>query len=118
VAQSFRTAFDKNVSDFRDKDILHLIRSDVREFELTTPRETIIAKKEEQSPESWVLSRTGAPAELTEIHNVLNTLTDLRAISFASEKSTNLSAYGLAAPTVKVLIKKQDQARIGVSVGK
>ncbi len=119
VPRTLRSAFDKPLKDYRNKEILGLSRADVLEAEIQTPSENYILKRPTPDKEEWTLARDLIPADTTEWNKTLNALVELKATDFASESATNLAQYGLAKPARKISIaQKEGGKKTVLSLGK
>ncbi len=114
--QTLRTSFDKDVAEYRNKKILSLNRTDVRELEVRTGDGSFVLQRPDGS-EKWLLAREGLPANDTEVNKTLNTVLDMRATAFAHDKATDLAKWGLAPAAVTLTFKKANGQTL-VSFGK
>ena len=116
TAQTVRSGFDKSVKDIRSKSVVPLQRFQIAEVEIQNSKENIVLKKDDK--DSWTLLRDNAPADVAEWNKTLNAIVDLRAVDFPTEKTTDLSAYGLKSPKAKITLKKVgDQTKVGLIIG-
>lgn len=116
AGEGLRTNFDKDVNAFRSKAVATIAQIDVNEMEIQNSSGSIVFKKGEQ--DVWQLLRDDAPASNTEVSKSLNAVTDLRALGFASEKPSDMAAFGLRPPLIKVTLKKaRDKGKQTIWVG-
>lgn len=114
--QTLRTSFDKDVTEYRNKKILSLSRTDVKEMEVRLGGQSFVLQRVDGS-EKWTLARERLPANDTEVNKTLNTVLDMRATAFAHDKATDLAKWGLAPAAVTLTFKKADGQAL-VSFGK
>ncbi len=94
-AIAIRTSFDKEASEYRNKKVLPFTRNDVDEVEIKSSKHSFILRRSEKN--GWMLSREGVPASESEVNKLVNGLTDLQAVGFASENGTaTLGKFGLS----------------------
>ncbi len=105
--QTLRSSFDKDVAEYRNKKVLPFGRADVTELEIRSKGDSFVLKKDDQ--ERWLLARENLPAADNEVNKTLNSLVEMNATAFATEKGGSvLAKYGLAPAAVTVTFKKKE----------
>jgi hypothetical protein len=111
TSKSLKTTLDRLLKDFRNKNILNTSRFEVSEIEIQNPKEHYSVKKDGEA--SWTLTRENLPADPTEWNKILNTLSEIKAIDFASEKAADSAKFGLSnAATIATLSFQKDKPKI------
>lgn len=105
TSKSLKTTLDKELKDFRNKNIFNVSRFEVTEVEIQNAKEHYSVKKDGDA--SWTLTRENLPADLTEWNKTVNALSELKALDFASEKAADSAKYGLVTPETKATITLQ-----------
>lgn len=107
VPLTVRSSFDKDPSEYRNKRVMNLSRSDITEAEIKTPSDAFVLKKTDG--EQWTLVREAIPAADAEVNKTLNAVLEMLATSFPTEKgSAAMGKYGLAPAGVTFDFKKKD----------
>jgi uncharacterized protein DUF4340 len=114
---AFRTTMDKQVKDLRDKTILSFSDADVHKIEIQGDGKDIVLSEKDNA---WSIEKpTAYAADGGTVRNLLSTLRSLRAVDFPSEDATDLAAYGLDKPRLKVtLTLGNDATEKALAVGK
>jgi hypothetical protein len=117
TTSAFRSGMDKKVKDLRDKTILNFADTDVQKIDLRGEGKDLVLV---QKDDHWTIERPGPyAADATTMRSFLSTLRSLRAVDFPSDRPTDLSAYGLDNPRLKVsLYLGKDNAEKDLLIGK
>jgi len=117
VPKSLRTNLDKDTQAIRNKEIVTLLRPDVSEVEIQTPKENMVVKKDDK--DNWTLAREGLPVENNEWTKTLGAILEVKATDFVSEDGKELARFGLHKPEVKIWLRSaKSQIRTGVWIGR
>ena len=93
----FLTAFQKDPSDLRSKDLFSFSMFDVNRLEVDTPAGHRVFERQNNKWKQTAPSPKDEPTE--KVESLLNRLRDLRATAFP--KGENLAAFGLAKPAYR-----------------
>lgn len=116
VSRSLRTTFEKDASQYRNKQLVPWKREDIAEMEIQLPKENVVLKKDDKN--NWILSRENLPADTNETNKSLSAVSDMRAQAITTDKATSLSEFGLSSPAVKLTLSKKDNTHFGLVIGK
>jgi hypothetical protein len=99
---AFRSGMDKTVKDLRDKTILAFTDDDLQKLQISTPDTTTELVRKEgtwriERPEAW-------PADAVAVRSFLSTLRSMRATDFPADAPTDLAAYGLDNPRLRIVL--------------
>jgi hypothetical protein len=98
LPESLLVGTSKSLQDLRDKNVLHIVTSDVVSFELKNPSGQLSAKKEK---DEWRFTKpTEAAGDGSNIDSLLATIATAKMIAFSNETPDNLAKYGLANPAI------------------
>lgn len=103
VPSHVEASLSKKPFDYRDRDLLHVKREDVRTLEVTGPEGSYALAR--QAGDEWAFTRPLATrAARWSVDSLLGSLESLRMESVAAEAADDMKPFGLAAParTVKV----------------
>lgn len=116
IASWLQTNFEKKPFDFRDRDLLHLKRDDVRTLEVDGPEGGFALAKKDDGEWGFtkpVVTRAGRWS----VDGLLSTLEGLRFDSIAAEDAKDLKPYGLAKPTRTVTASLADGSQRKLEIG-
>ena len=108
--------FEKKAFDFRDRDLLHLKRDDVRSVEVTGPEGnyTLVKKGDGE----WGFTAPVATrAARWPVDSLLSALEGLRFDAIVAEDAKDLKAYGLAKPGRSVSVTLGDGSQRRLEIG-
>jgi hypothetical protein len=119
---SLRYAFDKDLKDFRKREITDLEAAELTGVALSSPKGTFKFERPATEGAVWaqVLAKGEKPiAKLDPEHveTLANTAAHLRAADFAATTEAD-SVTGLASAETKVELTKKDGSKIDVAIGK
>jgi hypothetical protein len=117
TSSAFRSGMDKKVKDLRDKTIIAFTDTDVNRIDIQgSDKDLRLVKKDDV----WTIEQPGPyAADAATIRSFLSTLRSIRAVDFPDDHPTDLSAYGLDHPRLKVtLYLGKDNAARSVLLGK
>lgn len=97
INRSLPTSFEKSVFELRNKKLVSIPRSEIKEVEIAQSGGQFVVSK--TSEEKWLLTRDGHPVDSTAWSKFLGNVSELKALAVASE-TADLSTYGLTAPQV------------------
>ncbi|MEW6442965.1 MAG: DUF4340 domain-containing protein [bacterium] len=101
LSSNLETQLDKPLIDFREKRLFTFKREDAEQLRIYRKGERSLELEREGA--GWKIRYPiEARASETEVNELLNKLTTLRAHSFAEEEAQDLKAYGLSDPQWKV----------------
>jgi hypothetical protein len=108
---------DKNLFNLRDKLVLNVEREDVGKFTIKSEKGTITCEKR---GDDWYLTEPiEDQADRGSVSRVLSSVSNGKAVGFETEKAEDLSAYGLAKPSVTVdVYTGADNQQHSLSIGK
>lgn len=103
VPSYVESALDKKPFDFRDRDLLHVKREDVRTLAVTGPEGSYTLAREKG--DEWSFTQPLATrAARWSVDSLLGNLESLRFESVASENATDLKPFGLVTPARTVTL--------------
>lgn len=105
---------EKDLTDFRDKKVLHFYTYQVKELEITHGNESISWKKDSQG--HWK-ETSGQRAEKSDVTELLSDLQSLKAEEFIDDDSSDLTRYGLAGPQYIVRLQFEEKPSQVLFVG-
>jgi hypothetical protein len=112
VNRSLLSSFQKSLFELRNKNLVTLKKSDLKEVEIHNSHGQTIVNR--NSNDKWILGREGSPVDTAEWGKTLNTLVDLRATNVVSEKA-DLAAYRLDKPSVKTWLSEgPEKPKLGI----
>lgn len=103
---------EKPVDDFRDKTVLALDKEKIKSIEVTrrdAPPYTIARGADGK----WTLEPAEKPAAQNPLTAFVNDVAGLKGYAIAADEVTDLGAYGLDPPAVKLKVTGTDGAEIG-----
>ncbi len=107
VASDFLTQFQKDRTDLLEKDLFTFSVPEVKYLELETPAGRRVF---ELQKDKWKRTTPAAKDENSDkVHNLLNRIRDLRAVSFPKDHPENLAAFGLIKPSYKFQVRFGDK---------
>ncbi|HET7293318.1 MAG TPA: DUF4340 domain-containing protein, partial [Vicinamibacteria bacterium] len=116
IASWLQTNFEKKPFDFRDRDLLHLKRDDVRALEVTGPEGGFTLAKKDDGEWGFtapLVTRAGRWS----VDGLLSTLEGLRFDSIADEDAKDLKRFGLAQPARTVTASLADGSQRKLEIG-
>jgi hypothetical protein len=116
IASWLGTNFEKKPFDFRDRDLLHLKRDDVRTLEATGPEGAFTVAKKDDGEWGFtapVVTRAGRWS----VDGLLSTIEGLRFESIAAEDAKDLKPFGLAKPTRTLTATLADGSQRKLEIG-
>jgi uncharacterized protein DUF4340 len=116
IASWLGTNFEKKPFDFRDRDLLHLKRDDVRTLEVSGPEGAFTVAKKDDGEWGFtapVVTRAGRWS----VDGLLSTLEGLRFETIAAEDAKDLKPYGLTKPTRTVTASLADGSQRKLEIG-
>jgi Domain of unknown function (DUF4340) len=116
VASWLEGSFEKKAFDFRDRDLLHAKRDDVRTVEITGPEGNYALVRgvgDEWSFSKPVQSRAGRWS----VDSLLGTLEGLRMEKIAADEAKDLKAFGLVNPARTVALALADGRTLRLEIG-
>lgn len=116
IASWLGTNFEKKPFDFRDRDLLHLKRDDVRTLEVTGPEGGFTVAKKDDG-EWGITAPLVTRAGRWSVDGLLSTLEGLRFETIAAEDAKDLKAFGLAKPTRTVTASLADGSQRKLEIG-
>lgn len=114
---AFRAGMDKQAKDLRDKTIVNFADPDVQRVEIAGDGKEVALV---QADTRWTIERPASyAADAATMRSFLSALRALRAVDFAADTPTDLSAFGLDKPrlTVRLYLGK-DKAEKDILIGK
>jgi hypothetical protein len=119
---SLRYAFDKDLKDFRKREITDLEASELTGIALSSRKGSFKFERTSGEGATWtqVLAKGEKPIakfDPAQVETLANTAAHLRAADFAALTEPD-STTGLATPETKVVLTKKDGSTIEVSIGK
>jgi phosphoribosylformylglycinamidine (FGAM) synthase-like enzyme len=119
---SLRYAFDKDLKDFRNREITDLQASELTAIALTSGKGTFKFERAPTEGAAWtqVLGKAERPIpkfDPAQVETLANTAAHLRAADFARATDPD-SVTGLAVPETKIALTKKDGSKIDISIGK
>jgi hypothetical protein len=119
---SLRYAFDKDLKDFRKREITDLEASEITGLSLTSGKGTFKFQRATTEGAAWtqVLGKAEKPIakfDPAQVETLANTAAHLRAADFAATTEPD-STTGLATPETKVALTKKDGSTMDISIGK
>jgi hypothetical protein len=116
IASWLGTNFEKKPFDFRDRDLLHLKRDDVRTLEIAGPEGAYTLVK--QADGEWgfttpLVTRAGRWA----VDGLLSTLEGLRFDAIVADDAKDLKPFGLAKPSRTVTASLADGSQRKLEIG-
>ena len=116
VPQWVEGSFDKKPFDLRDRDLLHVKRDDVRSLEVAGPEGGYALARTDAG--EWAFTKPVATrAGRWSVDGLLGTVENLRMDSVAAEAATDVTAYGLGAPTRTVSLVLKDGSTRTLEIG-
>jgi hypothetical protein len=117
IASWLDSTFDKKPFDFRDRDLLHVKRDDVRTLEVTGPEGGYTLVRGEGG--EWAFTKPLATrAGRWSVDSLLGTLEGLRMEQIAAEDAKDLKPFGLAPkPARSVLLSLADGSQRKLEIG-
>jgi hypothetical protein len=117
ASSAFRTGMDKKVKDLRDKTIVDFVDGEVQRVDIVggaAPLELT------QKDDKWNIEHPGPyAADGSTVRSFLSTLRSMRATDFPDDNPSDLTAYGLDAPRLKITLHLgKDNAEKTILVGK
>ncbi len=98
LPESLATSAGKSLDDLRDRAVLHLDNGQVASFVLKNPGGELDIVRDK---DDWKFSKpASALADKDSVDSLLSALATAKMASIASEKTGNLSQYGLANPAI------------------
>ena len=116
IASWLSTNFEKKPLDFRDRDLLHLKRDDVRTLEVSGPEGGFALAKKDDGEWGFtkpLVTRAGRWS----VDGLLSTLEGLRFDSIAEEDAKDLKRFGLVKPTRAVSASLADGSQRKLEIG-
>ena len=116
IASWLGTNFEKKPFDFRDRDLLHLKRDDVRTLEVNGPEGAFTVAKKDDGEWGFtapVVTRAGRWS----VDGLLSTLEGLRFESIVAEDAKDLKPFGLTKPTRTVTASLADGSQRKLEIG-
>ncbi len=116
IASWLGTNFEKKAFDFRDRDLLHLKRDDVRTLEVAGPEGgyTLVKKGDgEWGFTAPLVTRAGR----WPVDSLLSAIEGLRFDAIVAEDAKDLRPYGLAKPTRSVTASLADGSQRKLEIG-
>jgi hypothetical protein len=108
---------DVEASDLRSKDVVNFTTTDANRLELTYKDRRFVAVKDTSN--NWkIIEPEERPAKSWKIATIFSTLNSAKAEDFAPFTSENERRYGLKAPQVRAVVKKDDDVLADLSLGK
>lgn len=106
----------KELFDLRNKKVLGFEKSSIKSFDLQIPGGFFSINK---TAGQWTLTSPGNyDADESEVDKILNRLNSENAKEFVDEDPSNLAAYGLLNPKIKIdLILGENRAKKSLSIG-
>jgi hypothetical protein len=117
VRGSIRYAFDKEVKDFRNREITDLDAAELSALSISSAKGNF---KFERQGEAWTQAQGEKPIAKFDgqrVQTLAGALANLRASDFAAPGESD-EATGLATPTAKVELTKKDGSTVSVLLGK
>ncbi|NBX75887.1 MAG: DUF4340 domain-containing protein [Proteobacteria bacterium] len=112
VNRSLLSSFQKSLFELRNKNLVTIKKSDLKEVEIHNSSGQIVVNR--NAEDKWILGRDGSAVDTAEWGKTLNTLIDLKATNIASEKA-ELAAYRLDKPAVKTWLSAgHEKAKLGI----
>ncbi len=110
------TSASKSLDDLRDRAVLHIAPDEVRSLELKNASGDLkLAKEKDQ----WKFdSPAGFLAGREAIDSLLQSVSNSKLLSVASETPDKLSSYGLASPAIVLTVTDSKGAKSTLAVGK
>ncbi len=117
TSSAFRSGMDKKVKDLRDKTIVNFADNDVQRIEIVGDGKDL---KLAQKDDKWRIEHPASyPADGSTVRSFLSTLRSMRAVDFPDDQPTDLGAYGLDHPRLKLtLYLGKDNAEKRILYGK
>jgi hypothetical protein len=117
IASWLESTFDKKPFDFRDRDLLHVKRDDVRTIDITGPEGSYTLVKGEGG--EWGFTKPIATrAGRWSVDSLLGTLEGLRMDQIAAEDAKDLKPFGLAPkPARSVVLSLADGSQRKLEIG-
>jgi hypothetical protein len=102
AGSAFRTGMDRKVKDLRDKVIIDFTDSDVHQLDVSGDGKQLQLV---QKDDKWSIEQP-APyaADAATVRSFLSTLRSMRATDFPDDQGSDLSAYGLDNPRLKMTL--------------
>lgn len=120
VSGSIRYAFDKEVKDFRDREITEVPSADLVGLSLSSSKGTFKFERPANDGAVWAQAKGEKPiAKLDpeQVESLANSAAHLRAVDFAAPGEADATT-GLATPDAKVSLTKKDGSVVELSIGK
>ncbi len=117
AGSAFRTGMDRKVKDLRDKVIIDFTDSDVHQLDVSGDGKQLQLV---QKDDKWSIEQP-APyaADAATVRSFLSTLRSMRATDFPDDQGSDLSAYGLDNPRLKMTLHLgKDNAEKTILLGK
>lgn len=117
IASWLDSTFDKKAFDFRDRDLLHVKRDDVRTLEIAGPEGAYTLVKGEAG--EWSFTKPIATrAGRWSVDSLLGTLEGLRMEAIAADDAKDLKPFGLAPkPARSVVLSLADGSQRKLEIG-
>ncbi|MFN8628027.1 MAG: DUF4340 domain-containing protein [Candidatus Binatia bacterium] len=114
---AFRAGMDKQAKDLRDKTIVSFADPDVQRVEIAGDGKDVALV---QTDNHWTIERPASyAADASAMSGFLSALRSMRAVDFAADSPTDLSAFGLDKPRLTVrLYLGRDKAETDILIGK
>ncbi|MDZ7373139.1 MAG: DUF4340 domain-containing protein [candidate division KSB1 bacterium] len=117
VDSSFVRELRLTLTDLREKKLYEFLSTDVDSTVLMYPELTIVCAKD--SAGEWqVLEPERRKAKNWRLSSIAGTVNGLRAKEFISERATNLAAYGLDRPAIRVKMFRKGELLADLRIGK
>ena len=117
TGSAFRSGVDKKVKDLRDKAIIDFTDGDIQRLEVSGDgRQLQLTQKDDK----WSIELPSAyAADGAAVRSFLSTLRSMRATDFPDDQPSDVSAYGLDTPRLKITLHLgKDNAEKTILVGK
>ena len=117
TASAFRSGMDKKVKDLRDKTIIDFADSDVQQVDMSGAGTQLQLV---QKDDKWSIEQPAAyAADGSTVRSFLSTLRSMRATDFPDDRPSDVGAYGLDNPRLKITLRLgKDNAEKSILVGK
>lgn len=100
---ALRAGMDKQVKDLRDKTILTFGDPELRQVELQGEGKDIVLTQEDGN---WRIEKPRAmAADAATVRSFLSSLRSLRAVDFPADQPTDLAAFGLDKPRLRITLR-------------
>ena len=117
LPQLLSTSAGKSLDDMRDRSVLHLTPDQASSIELKNPSGTLALSKDKDN--KWKFANpAGVLAGREAVDSLLQSVSNAKMLSVASETPESPAKYGLASPTVTFSVTDSKGAKQTLAIGK